>query len=50
MKGGIKAASNLIVVFYFNSRDIQKISTSTKKVEHSRTNTNSAKWLIVIGP
>jgi hypothetical protein len=30
MKGGIKAASNLIVVFYFNCQDIQKISTSTK--------------------
>jgi hypothetical protein len=31
MKGEIKAASNLIVVFYFNRQDIQKISTSTKK-------------------
>jgi hypothetical protein len=30
MKGGIKAASNLIVVFYFNRQDIQKIGTSTK--------------------
>jgi hypothetical protein len=31
MKGGIKAASNLIVVFYFNRQDSQKIGTSTKQ-------------------
>jgi hypothetical protein len=30
MKGGIKAASNSIVVFYFNRQQLQKISTSTK--------------------
>ncbi len=32
MKGGIKAASNSIVEFYFNIQDLQKISTSTKLV------------------
>jgi hypothetical protein len=29
-EGGIKVASNLIVVFYFNRQDIQKIGTSNK--------------------
>jgi hypothetical protein len=32
MKRGLKTASNSIVVFYFNSQDLQKIGTSTKKL------------------